>query len=94
MEVYDMYNSKLVSSLLKKEHLYPQMEDIKNHGLHLSIKNNQLCLQGTPEDFIDLADLLVSLAISKEAQGQHWHIDELTLMDITSKIPELILVRK
>lgn len=71
MEVYDMYNTKLINSLLKKEYLYLRIEDTKNHGLYLSIENNQLYLQGTPEDFIDLADLLVSLAISKEAQGQH-----------------------
>lgn len=71
MEVYDMYNIKLINSLLKKEHLYLRIEDTKNHGLYLSIENNQLYLQGTPEDFIDLADLLVSLATSKEAQGQH-----------------------
>ncbi len=52
---------------------------------------NHLLLQGTPSDLIDLAYLLVSLAISGETRGQHWHIDELTLMDEASEIPELIL---
>ena len=51
-------------------------------------------LQGTPLDLIQLADLLVSLALSEEAPGQHWHIDQLTFMDADSDIPELILARR
>ena len=43
---------------------------------------------------IELADLLVSLALSGKNHGQHWHVDELTLLSKDSQIPELILLRK
>ena len=55
---------------------------------------NRLLLSGSPLDLIALADLLVSLALSGENRGQHWHVDELTLLDKSSLIPELILLRK
>ena len=86
-----MVNRKIVSSFLKKEGIYPQTDDAASCGLRLRVETGQLLLQGTASDLIDLADLLVSLALSGEAQGQHWHIDDLTLMDEASEIPELIL---
>ncbi len=84
-----MDNSELVSSFLRREGLYPEGKPGEG-GLRLS----QVCLQGAPADLIGLADLLVSLALSGEAHGQHWHIDELTLMDEESEIPELALLRE
>jgi len=89
-----MDNHKIVSSFLMEKGLFPKPENAENGGLCLSVKGNQLCLQGDSADFIALADLLVSLALSGEAQGQHWHVDELSLLDEASEIPELILLRK
>ena len=89
-----MYNNELVTSLLRKKGIYPPDEPGKSFGLTLKLENNQLLLSGTAGDLIDLADLLVSLALSGEAKGQHWHIDDLNLMDNTSEIPEMILFRK
>lgn len=89
-----MYNSQLVTDLLRREHTYPSDESEKRVGLSLKLENNRLLLGGTAGDLIDLADLLVSLALSGESNGQHWHIDSLNLLDDTSEIPELILLRK
>lgn len=89
-----MYNGEMVTSFLEKEGIYPEAERTKTGGLRLSMDKNRLLIAGTAGDLIDLADLLVSLALSGEAKGQHWHIDPLTLVDETSEIPELILLRK
>ena len=89
-----MYNDELVTSFLRKENIYPPDELEKPFGLSLKLENGRLLLGGTAGDLIDLADLLVSLALSGEAKGQHWHIDDLSLMDGASEIPELILLRK
>lgn len=89
-----MYNSQIVSSLLRETGVYPEREGAEQGGLFLSLEDGRLLLQGTPEDLIDLADLLVSLAMSGAVQGQHWHIDDLNLMDASSEIAELILLRK
>lgn len=88
-----MYNDELVTSFLMQENRYPPDEPGKHSGLSLKLENKRLLLSGTAADLIDLADLLVALALSGEAKGQHWHIDELSLMDNTSEIPELILLR-
>lgn len=89
-----MYNKELVATFLQEQGLYPAGEPEKPAGLHLSLQNNRLLLQGTAADLIDLADLLVSLALSGEPCGQHWHIDALSLMDERSELPELILLRR
>ncbi len=49
-------------------------------------------LSGSAWDLIDLADLLLSLALDP-TPGSHWHIDSLNLMDEGSPIPELILTK-
>lgn len=85
-----MYNDGPVSSLLKREGRYPQGDGPGSGGLRLSLEGRRRLLQGDPEDLIDLADLLVSLALSGEAKGQH----ELTLMDPDSPVSELILGRR
>ncbi len=89
-----MYNSQIVSSFLRETGMYPEGEGTKNSGLYLSLEDGRLLLRGTPEDLIDLADLLVSLAMSGAARGQHWHIDDLNLMDASSEVAELILLQK
>ena len=89
-----MYNDELVTSLLREKNIYPPDEPEKPSGLTLELEKGCLLLSGTAGDLIDLADLLVSLALSGAPEGQHWHIDELDLMDSASQISELILLRK
>ena len=88
-----MFNSKTVSKYLKDTGDYPLKSGQNNSGLSISAKNGQLTITGSPCDLIDIADLLVSLALSGENSGQHWHLDELTLISENSPIGELIIER-
>ena len=85
MAGFCMENTCLVTDYLEQKGLCPAAE-ADEEGITLSF--------GSPLDLIALADLLVSLALSGENQGQHWHVDELTALDKSSPIPELILLRK
>ena len=84
-----MKNTNFVSNSLKEKGLYPKSEN-RQFGLEISLNDNkELIIKGTREDFIELSDLLVSLAISKN-NDNHFHIDELTLIDDNSSIKEII----
>ena len=88
-----MKNTNFVSNSLKEKGLYPKSEN-KQFGLEFSLNDNkELIIKGTREDFIELSDLLVSLAISKN-NNNHFHIDELTLIDDNSSIKEIIVENK
>ena len=94
MAGFCMENPCLVTEYLEQKGLCPTAA-ADEEGITLSLDGqNRLLLSGSPLDLIALADLLVSLALSGENQGQHWHVDELTLLDKSSPIPELILLRK
>ena len=88
-----MKNTNFVSNSLKEKGLYPNSEN-RQFGLEISLNDNkELIIKGTREDFIELSDLLVSLAISKN-NDNHFHIDELTLIDDNSSIKEIIVENK
>ena len=88
-----MKNTNFVSNSLKEKGLYPKSEN-RQFGLEISLNDNKkLIIKGTREDFIELSDLLVSLAISKN-NNNHFHIDELTLIDDNSSIKEIIIENK
>lgn len=88
-----MRNTNFVSNSLKEKGLYPKSEN-RQFGLEISLNDNkELIIKGTREDFIELSDLLVSLAISKN-NDNHFHIDELTLIDDNSSIKEIIVENK
>ncbi len=88
-----MKNTNFVSNSLKEKGLYPKSEN-RQFGLEISLNDNkELIIKGTREDFIELSDLLVSLAISKN-NNNHFHIDELTLIDDNSSIKEIIIENK
>ncbi len=88
-----MKNQSFVTKCLKNENLYTS-ENIVSTGLSLELENNSLVLKGSAIDLIEFADLLIALAISGEDKGQHFHIDNLTLIDNNSKISEVVLQRK
>ena len=88
-----MFNSKIVSKYLKDIGDYPLTSGHTDDGLTISVVNGQLIIAGAPCDLIDIADLLVSLALSDENGGQHWHLDELTLISENSPIGELVIER-
>ena len=79
--------------IIDEKGLYPKSEN-RQFGLEISLNDNkELIIKGTREDFIELSDLLVSLAISKN-NDNHFHIDELTLIDDNSSIKEIIVENK
>lgn len=88
-----MFNTEMITELLHKTGQYPEVSSENNDGLKIMIEHNQLLLSGSPCDLIDVADLLVSLALSGKNNGQHWHIDTMTLVSENSPISELILAR-
>lgn len=88
-----MFNSEMVTEYLQKIGQYPADSTENDYGLKIMMENNRLLLMGNPSVLIDLADLLVSLALSGQNTGQHWHIDTLNLVSKKSPISELILER-
>ena len=88
-----MFNTETVSKHLKEIGKYPHTENRTDCGLKITMENGQLIFSGGPSDLIDMADLLVSLALSGQNHGQHWHIDQLRLIAEDSPIDELVLGR-
>ena len=96
---YDIYDDKKIRSYIPSNSSLQIIEDIlpksenKQFGLNISLTSNkELIINGTSEDFIELSDLLVSLAMSKT--NDHHHIDELTLINDNSSIKEIIIEKK
>ena len=88
-----MFNTEIVSKYLQQIGKYPNVKNEEESVLKITIENDCLIWSGSPHDLIDMADLFVSLAISGENKGQHWHIDTTTLVEEDSMIRELILER-
>ncbi len=88
-----MENTRIVSNVLQEMGKFPATESDES-GLKIQVSNNEAVISGSPLDLIELADLLVSLALSGANFGQHWHIDDCTLLDKDSDINELVLTRK
>lgn len=88
-----MLNSELVTKYLKAIGEYPYISGQDSDGLVISAESGQLIISGSPCDLISVADLLVSLALSGENKGQHWHLDELTLISTDSSIDEFVIER-
>lgn len=88
-----MFNSELISDYLRERGDYPEPPQTPGGGLVITMESGRLIVAGDPCDLIDLADLLVSLALSGENRGQHWHVDQGTLVSEASPVGELILER-
>ena len=88
-----MFNSELISDYLRERGDYLEPPQTPGGGLVITMESGCLIVAGDSCDLIDLADLLVSLALSGEDRGQHWHVDQGTLVSETFPIGELILER-
>lgn len=88
-----MVHSELISDYLRERGDYPEPPQTPGGGLVITMESGRLIVAGDPCDLIDLADLLVSLALSGENRGQHWHVDQGTLVSEASPVGELILER-
>ena len=87
-----MNNIGLFSKYLKDNNLYPEVEE--EYGTKIEVLDTgELLIKGDSKSLIDLADLLVSLSLSKE-EGNHFHIGKESIIDDDSKIEEVIIERK
>ena len=94
MYLTTLRNDFIVEQFLRERGIYPEPKAGGSDGLRLRMDQECLLLRGAPDELIGLADLLVSLALSGEPQGQHWHVDSATLVDEASEIKEIILLRE
>lgn len=90
-----MQNSKIVSEYLKKLNLYPTNEEPTDLGIQIFVnENKELLIKASSNDLVELSDLLISLATSKNESGNHFHIDDLTLIDEESQITDVIIEKR
>ena len=71
-----MKNLFLIEKYLSEKGIYPQNKAGDGIIFDVNLDYNQLCISGKPSELIELADLLVSLALSGKNIGQHWHLDD------------------
>ncbi len=70
-----MKNLFLIEKYLSENWKYSQDESGDGIIFDVNTDYNQLRISGTPSELIELADLLLSLALSGKNVGQHWHLD-------------------
>ena len=87
-----MKNEQLVTKYLKGKNIYPDNNNNQNIKVEI-LKTGELYIKSDSESLINLADILVTLALSKN-KGSHFHIDKQTLLDNTSQISEIIIERE
>ena len=89
-----MENKRIITDYLEKQGLYPIADsEVEEDGFIIAVENNVLHILGNSYDFIELADYFVSLALSGEDKGQHWHIDQPYMINGKSEIHEIIIGR-
>ncbi len=62
----------------------------KSNGINIDTNNNEVLIKGNTNDLIELADYILSIALSQN-NNDHIHLDDLTIIDNNSKIKELII---
>ena len=60
--------------------------------LLLKVDSKSILIKGNSRDLVELADVLVNVAKSKD--NNHIHLDELTLIDKNSDITEVIIEKE
>ena len=76
-----------ITDYFEKNNLFDS-ED--SNGLIIKNDSNTLQIKGSSKDLIELADLLVNVALSKN-KNEHIHIDDLTLINEDSHYKEIII---
>ena len=90
-----MKNTEIVSEYLKSHNLYPSNDPALDLGIQISVtENRELLIRASANELIELSDLLISLATSKNENGEHFHIDDLTLINEDSSITDVIVEKK
>lgn len=76
-----------ITEYFEKNNLFSN--DVRE-GLKVKAISDSLSITGSSRDLIELADLLVNVALS-QTKGAHLHIDELTLINNNSDFKEIII---
>ena len=64
--------------------------DNKSNGLEVNYISNELNIKASQSDLLELADYIISLALSDNNE-EHIHLDDLTLISDDSEIKEIII---
>ena len=65
-------------------------ENDKSNVILIKTDDGSITIKGNSRDLVELADLLVSVAASKE-KGEHIHVDSLTTLNAQSDFSEIII---
>ena len=68
------------------------LDNQSSEGLTIKKEGNAILINGGSKDLIELADLIVNVALEK--QKEHIHIDDLTLLNKESDFSEIIIEKK
>ena len=79
---------KILFDYLKEEKY--NLASSKSNGISLNINHGELLIKGSKIDLIELANYILNVAISKE-ENDHLHLDDMTLLNDSSMIKNLII---
>ena len=67
--------------------------DDNKEGLEINYISNEISIKGSQSDLLELADYILSLALSDNTKD-HIHIDDLSLINNDSNIKEIIIEKE
>lgn len=85
-----MIKTKQIIEKYLKETKEINIENNKSQGIIIHIENEELVIKGNKLDLIELADYIISVALSEE-EISHIHLDELTIINNSSNIKSMII---
>ncbi len=85
-----METKNIIKNYLK-ENKYNLKEN--QEGININYDKNEVLIKGSELDLIELADYIISVALS-ESKKDHIHLDDLTLINKNSEIKELIIEKE
>ena len=86
-----MDNKRLIYNYLKENNY--NLDDDNLNGITIECTLDQVVIKGSKLDLIDLADLIVSTALS-EYKNDHAHVDDLSLINEDSHIKEIVIEKE
>ena len=79
-----------ITKSFENNHLF---DSDKNDGIQIKMDDQELIIKGSSRDLVELADVLVSVAVSKEKR-EHIHLDTDTILNHDSEISEIIIEKE
>ena len=79
--------------MINKNIILKYLKANKTTNINIIQNKNEIVIKGSKIDLIELADCILSVALS-ENNKDHIHIDDLTLLNKNSKINNLIIEKE